>query len=402
MGKFKYVAVNQHGAYTKGTLEAPTLANAYTILRERGLWAVRCFDPGAGLLNRELSFGGPKVETRHFTVFCRQMATLFQAGVNLVDAVKVLGEQTESKPFRKVLARVAEELKQGSQLSVAAAQFPTVFNTVFINMVRAGEASGNLDEMLLRLAVFYEKEHNTREKIKSAMVFPAIMGVVMTIVIIIMMVFIVPRYVENFQAMGLELPLPTRIVISGSDFVAARWYVVLAALFVPGLLIQFVKRLPKGQYVLDGLKLKVPVFGELWQKQAIARFSRVFSSLYGAAIPMMQTLQIVSAVSGNEVVRKVVMDSREQVRGGHSIAEPYKKSWVFPPMVVQMMAVGEKSGSIDTMMEKVADFYENDVDQLSDRLKTALEPIMIVILAVAVGGIVLAVMMPTFQLFENL
>ncbi|MCI3922541.1 type II secretion system F family protein [Paenibacillus sp. TRM 82003] len=402
MGKFKYVAVNQQGTYTKGTLEAPNVASAVGLLRERGLWAVRCFDPGASILHRELSFGGPKVPVRHFTIFCRQMATLFQAGVNMVDAVKVLAEQTESKPFRKILTRVGEELKSGAQLSVAASQYPTVFNTVFINMVRAGEASGNLDEMLLRLATFYEKEHNTREKIKSAMVFPAIMGVVMTLVIMVMMIYIVPRYVENFQAMGLELPLPTRMVIAGSDFVVQRWYIVLVAPFAPAVIVQLVKRVPKGQYALDAIKLKLPVFGELWQKQSIARFSRVFSSLYGAAIPMMQTLSIVSAVAGNEVIRKVVMESREHVRGGNSIAEPYKKSWVFPPMVVQMLSVGEKSGSIDTMMEKVADFYENDVDQLADRLKTALEPLMIVILAVAVGGIVMAVMMPTFQLFENL
>jgi len=401
MGKFKYVALNGHGKLTKGTLEAPSIPGALQSLREQGLWPLRCFDPSTSIWHRELSFGGPKVPVRHFTVFCRQLATLYQAGVNMVDALKVLGEQAGHKPFQKVIFRIADELKRGSQFSVAAAAYPTVFNAVFINMIRAGETSGNLDEMLLRLADFHEKEHNTREKIKSAMVFPAIMGVLVILVIMGMMIFIIPQYVNNFERMGLELPMPTKIVIAVSNFAVQFWYLVIVALFIPSLLSVVIRRLPRGSFFLDTVKLKLPVFGELWQKQAIARFSRVFSSLYGAAIPMMQTLTIVSEVSGNEVLRRVVLQSKDQVRAGHSIAEPYKH-WVFPPMVAQMLSVGEQTGSLDTMMSKVADFYEADVEQLSERLKSALEPIMTILLAGIVGVVVLAVMMPTFQLFENL
>jgi len=402
MGKFKYVAVDQHGVYNKGTLEASSLAGAVEALRERGLWPIRCFDPGASIWHREIKFGGPKVKTQHFTVFCRQLSTLYKAGVNMVEAVRVLAEQSESKEFRKVLTGVAEDLKRGSQLSAAAAQYPTVFTAVFVNMVRAGEASGNLDEMLSRLAIFYEKEHNTREKVKSAMVYPVLMLVIMVLVVTAMMLFIIPRFVSTFSSMGLELPLPTRIVIAMSGFIQGYWYAVIAGLFVPAILVQIMKRIPKGPYVLDWLRLKMPVFGVLAQKQALARFGRVFSSLYGAAIPMLQTLQIVASVVDNRVVSKVIMDSREHIRGGESIADPYRKSWVFPPMVVQMLAIGEKSGSVDSMMAKVADFYEADVDQLTDRLKAALEPIMIVLLAGVVGGIVLAVMLPTFSLFNNI
>ncbi|HZG56053.1 type II secretion system F family protein [Paenibacillus sp.] len=402
MGRFKYVAVDQHGVYNKGTLEASSLAGAVEALRERGLWPIRCFDPGASIWHREIKFGGPKVKTQHFTVFCRQLSTLYKAGVNMVEAVRVLAEQSESKEFRKVLTGVAEDLKRGSQLSAAAAQYPTVFTAVFVNMVRAGEASGNLDEMLSRLAIFYEKEHNTREKVKSAMVYPVLMLVIMVLVVTAMMLFIIPRFVSTFSSMGLELPLPTRIVIAMSGFIQGYWYAVIAGLFVPAILVQIMKRIPKGPYVLDWLRLKMPVFGVLAQKQALARFGRVFSSLYGAAIPMLQTLQIVASVVDNRVVSKVIMDSREHIRGGESIADPYRKSWVFPPMVVQMLAIGEKSGSVDSMMAKVADFYEADVDQLTDRLKAALEPIMIVLLAGVVGGIVLAVMLPTFSLFNNI
>ena len=402
MGKFKFVAVDQYGIYTKGTLEAASLANAVETLRERGLWTVRCFDPGASIWHRELKLGGPRVKTQHFTAFCRQLSTLYKSGVNMVEAVKALSEQTESKEFRKVLASVADDLKRGSQLSAAAALFPTVFGNVFISMVRAGEASGNLDEMLLRLAVFYEKEHNTREKVKSAMVYPALMLVIMVLVITAMMLFIIPRFVATFESMGLQLPLPTRIVIGLSHFVQANWPAVLGAMFVPTLAVNLIRRLPKGSYALDWLKLKAPVFGTLAQKQALARFGRVFGSLYGAAIPMLQSLSIVSTVVDNEVIARVILNSREHIRSGDSIAEPYRSSWVFPPMVVQMLAIGEKSGALDSMMEKVADFYEAEVDQMTDRLKSALEPLMIVALAAIVGGIVLAVMLPTFQLFDNI
>lgn len=402
MGKFKYVAVNPQGVYIKGTLEAPTLEGAIEHLRDRELWPVRCFDPSTSLWHKEIKFGGPKVKMQHFTVFCRQLVTLYKSGIHMVEAVKLLGEQTESKPFRKVLLGVAEELKRGSQLSVAVSQYPSVFNTVFVNMVRAGEASGNLDEMLTRVAVFYEKEHSTREKVKSAMIYPLMMGIIMAGVLLAFMLFIIPQFVASFGSMGLALPLPTQMVIAASNFTQHYWYFVIAGLFVPWLAVSAVQKLPKGPYAIDYIKLKIPVFGTLWQKQALARFSRVFSSLYGAAVPMMQTLSIVSNVVGNRVIQKVILESREHIRSGQPLADPYRKMWVFPPMVVQMLAIGEKSGSIDSMMEKVADFYEEEIDQTTERLKAALEPIMIVVLGAVVGGVVLSVMLPMFQLFENL
>ncbi|HEY0828859.1 MAG TPA: type II secretion system F family protein, partial [Bacilli bacterium] len=316
--------------------------------------------------------------------------------------IRVLGQQTTNKVFKKVLLDVAEQMQQGTQFSVAVSSHPSIFSTIFINMIRAGEASGNLDEMLNRLAIFYEKEHNTREKVKSAMVYPAIMGVVTVLVVTLMMLFVIPKFVANFQNMGLELPLPTIIVIAISNFMQNFWYIVLGSLFLPSFIIKLVKKSVKGTYYLDYIKLKIPVFGLLWHKQAIARFSRTFSSLFAAAIPMLQTMTIVSAVVGNEVIKKVIVDSREGLRNGESIAEPFRNSWLFPPMVVHMLAIGEKTGSLDSMLEKVADFYENDVDTMADRLKSLLEPIMILILSGIVGGIVMAVMMPTFKMMENM
>ncbi|MED4603477.1 type II secretion system F family protein [Paenibacillus validus] len=403
MPKFDYKAVDDYGRYYKGTLEAKTFHQAMEELKGKGLWILELIDQSKSLLRKELKFGGgPKVKTEHFTVFCRQLATLYKSGINLVEAVRVLSEQTESKEFRKILTSVSEEMARGTQFSAAAAHYPTVFTGIFINMIRAGEASGNLDEMLTRLAIFYEKEYYTKQKVKSAMVYPAIMGVVTVIVVIILMTFVVPRLVGNFATMGLELPLPTRIVIAVSDWMKQFWYVVMMFLLVPSFLLRMLKKHPKGVYGLDYIKLKLPVFGKLWHKQSLSRFSRTFCSLFAAAIPMLQMMSIVSTVVGNEVIAKLIRDSREGLRAGNSIAEPFKNSWLFPPMVVQMLQVGERTGALDTMLEKVAEFYEADVDAMADRLKALLEPIMILILAVIVGGIVLAVMLPSFKLMENM
>lgn len=401
MPKFRYQAVDEEGTYHRGTIDSPSFQAAMDEIKGKGLWIVDLFDQSKSLLYREITFGGPKVKLDEFTVFCRQLATLFKAGIHLVEGIRILSEQTPSKPFRKILTDMAEDMKGGIQLSAASAKYPTVFSTVFVNMVRAGEASGNLDEMLHRLAVFYEKEYYTRQKVQSAMIYPAVMGVMAFVVVTLMMIFVIPKYIANFQAMGLELPWPTRVVIHISEFVQAYWPFVIASAFAPKVIAILLKRSKKAMYYMDYYKLKIPVFGKLWQKQALARFSRTFSSLFAAAIPMLQILPIVATVVGNEAIQKLILDSRDSVRGGQSIADPYRESPLFPPMVVQMLAIGERTGALDGMLEKVADFYEADVDATADRLKALLEPLMIVAMAGIVGGIVAAVMLPTFKLMSN-
>ncbi len=402
MPKFRFVTVDQAGRQHKGTLESASFQTAMEELKARDLWILELFDAATSILSRELKFGAPKVKTEIFTVFCRQLATMYKAGISLVEAVRILGEQTESKTFKKILVDVAEEMQRGTQFSVASGSHPSIFSTVFISMVRAGEASGNLDEMLDRLAKFFEKEHNTKEKVKSAMIYPTIMGVMASVVVTIMMIFVIPKFVANFEAMGIELPLPTKVVIAISEWIQLYWYLVPFMLITPKLLVRLLKKHPKGYYAIDYLKLKVPVFGKLQHKQAIARFSRTFSSLFAAAIPLLQAMTIVAKVVDNVVIAKIIEESREGLRSGQSIAEPFRKTWIFPPMVVQMMAIGEKSGSLDSMLEKVADFYENDVDTMADRLKSLLEPLMIVFLTLIVGGIVLSIMLPMFKLMENI
>lgn len=403
MPRFKYTAIERSGRQAKGIIEAQNTNAAITLLRARGLRITKLADLSQSILHKEIRLGsGPRIKSRHFTIFCRQLSSLYKVGINIVDAVRTLSEQTESKAFRAILANVADDMQKGNQFSQAITRYPTVFNTVFVNMVKAGEASGNLDDMLFRLAVFYEKEHYTREKIKSAMVYPIIMAVFTVIVVAILMLFVVPQLVVNFEAMDLTLPLPTRIVIGVSDWVKEFWYFALLLLMLPVVTVLFMSRNEKGLHALDYMKLRIPVFGKLLHKQALSRFSRTFCSLFAAGVPMLQMLTIVSAVVGNTVIGRVILSAREAVQRGSSIADPFRKSWLFPPMVVHMMAVGEKSGALDTMLDKVADFYEADVDQMSDRLKSLLEPMMIVILALIVGTIVLAVMLPSFTMISNL
>jgi type IV pilus assembly protein PilC len=405
MPKFHYRAVDDHGNYYNGTIDANSFQLAAEELRGRSLWIMELVDRSKSIWNKDINditIGGPKVKNEHFTVFCRQLSSLYKAGINMVDAVRTLGDQTESKVFKKILIEISDEMRRGTQFSAAAANYPTVFSNIFINMIRAGEASGNLDEMLSRLALFYEKEYYTKQKVKSAMVYPIIMSIVTVIVVIVLMTFVVPKFVDNFARMGLELPLPTRIVIGISNLMKSQWYMLIPVLLAPPVAFKIMMRYPKAVYWIDYMKLKIPVFGKLIHKQALSRFSRTFCSLFAAAIPMLQMMQIVSSVVGNEAIAKVIKDSREGLRSGKPISEPFQNTWLFPPMVVQMLAVGEKTGSLDSMLEKVADFYEADVDQMADRLKALLEPLMIVVLAGIVGVIVMAVMLPSFTLIGNL
>jgi type IV pilus assembly protein PilC len=400
--KFKYRAVDNQGLLHTGILESNNYDAAMHELKERELWILDLFDLSKSLLYREISLGKPKVKVKHFTVFCRQLATLYKSGVSLVEAVRTLSAQTESKTLKKVLKGVSDDMAQGMQFSVACAAYPWIFNTIFVNMVRAGEASGTLDGMLDRLAVMFEKEYVTREKIKSAMVYPLIMGATTILVVTLLLVFVVPMYVDSFASMGLELPLITRIVVAVSHFVVQSWYLLPIFFFAPIITLNLLSKNPKGSYWLDLVKLKLPVFGTLAHKQSIARFCRTFSSLYAAAVPMLQIMDITANVVGNKVIGKVVRDSREELRSGQSIAKPFQDSWTFPPMVVHMLVVGEQTGALDSMMEKVADFYETDVDMMADRLKSLLEPLMILALSGIVGTIVLAVMLPSFKLMENI
>ncbi|MEW9699794.1 type II secretion system F family protein [Paenibacillus sp. SI8] len=402
MSAFKYTAVDRSGAYLKGTLEAGNAQLAAEQLRSEGMWVVKLSDPGGSIWQKEIPLPGPKVTKEQFTLFCRQLATMYEVGINLVDAIEIISRQTSNKYLKRVLHDIAAEMKGGSSLSHAAAGHPEIFSNVFIYMIEAGEVGGNLDIMLQRIATMFEKEHTAREKVKSAMVYPAVMCVVIVLVVMFLMIFVVPQYIENFKNIGLELPLPTRIVIGISNFTVKYWYIILLASSALIILIARLRKTRQGKYLWDYYSLKVPVFGVLWHKQAMARFSRTLCSLHSAAVPLMQCLNLTSKVVGNEAIARVLLEGRDHVSGGRSMSEPLKGNPLFPPMITEMMSVGEETGTLDVMLEKVADFYEADVDMMADRLRSLIEPLIIVLMTGVVGIIVLAIMLPSFSMMDNI
>ncbi|MCE5168144.1 type II secretion system F family protein [Paenibacillus profundus] len=402
MPDFHFQAIDEYGVFRRGVVKTSTKKQAAEQLQARNWWVTKLEDRKGHWLHRDIALGGPRVKVGEMTVFCRQFATMVRAGIPLAESIRILAEQTGNKPFGEVLQQVLEDLESGTSLSQAAERYPGVFSQMFVNMVKAGEASGKLDEMLERLAVFYEKEHQTREKVKSAMIYPIIMLIMTIVVVTVLMIFVIPKLVYSFTTMDIELPLPTRIVMAVSEFMQHYSYIVIPVMALLPFLWMFLKKLPRLKYPWDMAKLRMPVFGTLQQKQALARFTRTFASLFGAAIPIVDTLTIAARVTGNEVYGRIIRDAREDIKSGQSLTETFSEHAWFPPMLVQMMAVGERTGNLDEMMEKVADFYERDVETMSDRLKAMLEPLMIVVLAVVVGFIVLAVMLPSFKLMDNL
>lgn len=402
MPTFIYRAVDTRGKIIKGKVDSLNQQQAYQMLKEQGIGVINIKPLTQSVFTREIAFLEPKVKSDNFVVFCRQFATLIQAGIGVADALHVLVQQTEDKTLKKALQQVYNDVRSGTQLSIAFQKLPKIFSTLFINMVRAGEASGNLDEVLEKLASFIEKEHNTSSKIKSALVYPVTVLIIAFFATFILMWKVVPQFVNTFVNMGIELPFTTRMVMGISDFVAEYWYIVLMLPILLFILFQMWGRTTRGRYMIDYAKLKTPVMGKLLQKSAMARFSRTFSSLFAAGVPILQILDIVAKVVDNRVLVNSLEKAKENVRRGQSLATHLKANWAFPPMVTHMISIGEQTGALDSVLIKIADFYEEDVEQMSDRLKSLLEPFMILILTVIVGVIVLAILQPSFSIYGNI
>ena len=398
---FKYNGRTSHGSLKKGIIEATNKQAAVAKLRSQGI-NPRELEESKSILHKELSLGG-KVKNEHFVIYSRQFATLIRAGVSILESTKILADQTSSKPLKKGLKDVEEDVRSGLSFSEAAAKYPKVFPALFVNMIRAGEATGNLDESLERLAFSYEKQFNLKKKVQSTLAYPVILLVLTIIVSVFLMLTIVPQFVTMFNDMGAELPLITKMVMGFSESLQNSWYFYFAAIFI--ILISFYLLYNKNTqfyYSFNVFLLKMPVFGKLLQKSAIARMTRTLSSLFSSSVPILQALTIVEKVIGNPVVAKVVSESRTSLEQGSTLSAPLEKSWIFPPLVTQMTAIGEQTGSLDYMLEKIADFYEDDVDRTVDTLKSLIEPLMIVFLAAIVGTIVMAIMIPMFSMYEQI
>ncbi|MDO7906594.1 type II secretion system F family protein [Paenibacillus sp. JX-17] len=401
MQQFEYNVRNSSGKVLKGKLTASDKAAAMEELRKRGMIVYALKERHNTVLSTEIYFGKP-VKTIQFIIYCRQFATLIRAGVTIVEATAILAEQTESKALRKALLEVNSSLLKGIPFSQAVQSHKRIFPPMFVSMVRAGEESGNLEGTLDRLAVFFEKEHSTREKVKSALMYPITVGLLAIASVVYLLWAIVPQFVQMFESMNAQLPAVTVLVLALSKSIQHQWYIWAAVVIGLIAAYQISKRTERGAYLLDYAKLKIPVFGKLNQKGAIAQFTRTFSSLYASSVPVLHALSIVEDVTGNRVIGGYIRKAGESLRQGKPLSEPLKTAWVFPPLVSQMIAIGEETGALDQMLGKVADFYEMDVENTVDRLKSLIEPLLIVFLAGVVGVIVAAIMLPMFSIYSQM
>lgn len=370
-------------------------------LRQKGVKVVEIQEVPATLWTKEITFG-QKVKLQDFSLYLRQFATLLKAGVSVVDSTSILANQTDSKLLKKALLDVEEELRVGNPLSAATAKHPRVFPPMFVNMMRAGEAGGNMDETLERLADHFEKMHRTRQKMISALAYPIAVAIIALAVVIFLLIGVVPTFVQMFADFHAELPAITKFVLKASEVMQVYWWLVALALVGVYVLFSALNKRKTSKYYIDYALLRLPIFGKLMQKAALARMTRTLSSLFSSSVPILQALSIVEKVIENEVIAKVVKEARDALERGQSLTEPMKNHWAFPPLVTQMIAIGEQTGALDAMLSKVADFYEAEVDVGTDRLKSLIEPLMIVLLAGIVGTIVTSIIVPMYDIFNHI
>jgi type IV pilus assembly protein PilC len=346
--------------------------------------------------------GGGKVKTRDVVIVTRQFATMINAGLPLVQALDILAKQSDNKTLQSTLQDVLYEVESGKTLADAMREHTKVFTPLYVNMVAAGEAGGILDTILLRLAVFLEKAEALSRKVKGAMIYPAVIGVVAVSAIVVLLLFVIPTFQQMFASFDQALPLPTRIVIMASDALQSYWWAMGAGIAGGVFLFKRWIATSAGRLTWDRFVLRLPIFGNLARKGAVARFTRTLGTLLSSGVTILDGLEITARTSGNRVIHDAIMDSRSSIAGGESISEPLKVSGVFPPMVTQMINVGEETGDLDGMLTKIADFYDEEVDAAVESLLKAMEPLMIVILGTVVGGMIVAMYLPIFGIINTM
>jgi len=392
MPLFTYTARTTTGDLKSSTVEAPTRDAAITQLRRQRLAIVKITEEGKK---------GPKkgaIKMRDTVIFTRQFATMIGAGLPLVQALDILAKQTENKVLVGIVRQVLFDVESGHTVADALSKHPRAFSTLYVNMVAAGEAGGILDTILNRLALFLEKTEALVRKVKSAMIYPSVILAVAVIAVIIMLIFVIPTFEEMFASVNLTLPLPTRVVIGASQLLQNYWWMMAGAAIATVLAIKRFYGTPGGKLRIDRLLLRIPVLGDVLRKSAVSRFTRTLGTLISSGVSILEGLEITAKTAGNRVVQDAIMASRSSIAGGETIAGPLSKSGVFPPMVTSMIAVGESTGNLDEMLQKIADFYDDEVDVAVSGLLSLLEPIMIIFLGVAVGGMIMAMYLPIFDM----
>ncbi len=397
MPVFVYRGRSQTGLVVAGRMEANTTEAVVAELRQQRIFPIFIKAQPKSIEIKILGFGR-RVKEKDLTVFTRQLATMIDAGLPLVQCLETLASQQPNKQFKKTLTEIRGDVEGGSTLAAALKRHPTAFNSLYANMVEAGEAGGQLDTILSRLAVYIEKAMTLRRKVKGALIYPSTIVTVAIAVVIFLLVFVIPTFVTLFEGAGVELPLPTRIVMELSRLVQTYLLAGLGLLIAGIVGIRFSYKTEKGRRAADTLLLWIPVFGSLLRKVAVAKFTRTLGTLIASGVPILTGLDITAKTAGNKVVEEAIMKTRVSIAEGKTIADPLKTSGVFPPMVVQMISVGEQTGALDSMLEKIADFYDAEVDQAVANMTALIEPILMVFLGVVVGGMIVAMYLPIFKL----
>jgi type IV pilus assembly protein PilC len=392
MATFTYTARAFNGDLRTATIDASSRDDVIAQLRKQRLSVVK-IDQDASK-----KVGKGSIKTRDVVIFTRQFSTMINSGLPLVQALTILAEQTDNKALAEVTKKVVFDVESGNTVADALSKHPRAFTNLYVNMVAAGEAGGILDTILMRLATFLEKNDALVRKVKGAMIYPTVIMSVAAIAVVTLLIFVIPVFAGMFASGGMALPLPTRIVIGASGFLKAYWWVIGAIIIGGGYMGKKYYATNNGKLVIDRFMLRVPVLGDVLRKSAVSRFTRTLGTLISSGVSILEGLEITAKTAGNRVIQDAIMQSRSSIAGGDTIAQPLQKSKVFPPMVISMIAVGEQTGGLDEMLSKIADFYDEEVDAAVSNLLSLLEPIMIVFLGVVVGGMVVAMYLPIFDM----
>uniref|UniRef100_A0A7C3J681 Type II secretion system F family protein n=1 Tax=candidate division WOR-3 bacterium TaxID=2052148 RepID=A0A7C3J681_UNCW3 len=393
MAKFKYKAKGKDGKIKEDSIEAPNKQKAEQILKAQGYQII-----SLGMDWSSIEIGGGGIPTKVISIFTRQFSTMIAAGLPLMQCLRILHEQTENKAFKKVLSEMISDVESGLTLADAMRKHKNAFSELYVNMVKAGEEGGALETILSRLATYLEKSEALTRKIKGAMIYPTIISIVMVIAVAVMLIFVIPIFAGMFTSFGGTLPLPTAILVNLSNFLRKNILFLIIAIVIIIVAVKSFQNTPQGRLFFDKLALSAPVFGDLQRKQVVARFSRTLATLLSSGVNIISALETTAKTAGNVVVEGAILKARTAIQEGESISLPLSKEKVFPPMVVQMIRIGEETGGLESMLIKVADFYDEEVDAAVEALMSALEPLIMVVLAVVVGGMMVAMYLPMFKM----
>lgn len=401
MAEFQYRVITPEGKEKKGTIEGKSVEQVSGVLKAQKNVILSVSE--ASLMNRDINFSlGGRVSARDYSIFCRQFVSIISAGVSIINALEMMRDQTENRTLKKALGEVYEDVSKGESMAGAMKKHSKVFPSMLCNMVEAGEASGSMEVAFERMAVQFEKENKLKQSVKKAMIYPIVLLVVMVGVLFLMMIWVIPNFMGMFAELDTELPPITQAVVNTSDFVIAKWWLILLVVAAAIALFKAYAASPSGKFVLGGIALKIPVFGKLQTKSECARLGRTLCTLLGAGVPMMDAIEITGRSMENVHYKKAMMDAKDQVMRGMALSRPLKTCGLFPPMVVHMVSIGEETGNIETMLENVANYYEDDVQVATEQVMALMEPMIIVVMAIVVGVLIMAIMQPMLTLYESI